>query len=171
MPAGRISVVPADLSDEEDRGRAAVAVLETGRVDILVNNAAVVEPLGPTIAIPAGELRLAFAVNVVPPAALAAAVLAGMPDARWGRVVNVFSAIAANPAGMVRGNAYATTKARPATASGRGIRVYLTAMTSTGLMEGSLASSSSAVLPSASASGPAMCAWRPFSLAKVSKIP
>jgi hypothetical protein len=50
-------------------------------------------------------------------------------------------------------------------------RIYLTAMTSTGLMEGSLASSSPAALPSASASGPAMCAWRPFSLAKVSKIP
>jgi NAD(P)-dependent dehydrogenase (short-subunit alcohol dehydrogenase family) len=63
--------------------------------------------------------------------------------------------------------------ARPATAtaSGRGIRIYLTAMTSTGLMEGSLASSLSAALPSASASGPVMCAWRPFSLAKVSKIP
>jgi NAD(P)-dependent dehydrogenase (short-subunit alcohol dehydrogenase family) len=111
VPAGRVSVVPADLSDEEDRGRAAVAVLEAGRVDILVNNAATVEPLGPTIAIPAGELRLAFEVNVVAPAALAAAVLPGMLDARWGRVVNISSAIAAYPAGMVRGNAYAATKA------------------------------------------------------------
>jgi NAD(P)-dependent dehydrogenase (short-subunit alcohol dehydrogenase family) len=111
VPAGQISVVPADLSDEEDRGRAAVAVLAAGRVDILVNNAATVEPLGPTIAIPAGELRLAFEVNVVAPAALAAAVLPGMLDAGWGRVVNVSSAIAAYPAGMVGGNAYATTKA------------------------------------------------------------
>jgi hypothetical protein len=208
VPAGRISVVPADLSDEVDRGCAAVAVLEAGRVDILVNNAATVEPRGPTIAIPAGEPRLAFEVNVAAPAALAAAVLPGMLDARWGRVVNVSSAIAAYLAGVVGGNAYATTPRRPcsptwpattpgpsatlasprcgperqanaagggrvprATGSGRGLRVYLTAMTSTGLMEGSLASSSSAALPSASASGPAMCAWRPFSLAKVSKIP
>ena len=62
--------------------------------------------------------------------------------------------------------------AYPATTAGvRGIRVYLTAMTSTGLMDGSLASSSSAALPSASARGPAVCAWRPSSLAKVSKIP
>jgi NAD(P)-dependent dehydrogenase (short-subunit alcohol dehydrogenase family) len=53
VPAGRISVVPADLSDEEDRSRAAVA-------------------------------------------ALTAAVLPGMLDAGWGRVVNV---------------SYATTKA------------------------------------------------------------
>jgi NAD(P)-dependent dehydrogenase (short-subunit alcohol dehydrogenase family) len=34
-----------------------------------------------------------------------------MLDARWGRVVNISSGIAAYPAGMVRGNAYATTKA------------------------------------------------------------
>jgi NAD(P)-dependent dehydrogenase (short-subunit alcohol dehydrogenase family) len=110
VPAGRISVVPADLSDEEDRSRAAAAALAAGRVDILVNNAATVEPLGPTISIAAAGLRLAFEVNVVAPAALTAAVLPGMLDAGWGRVVNVSSGIAAYPAGMVRGNAYATTK-------------------------------------------------------------
>jgi NAD(P)-dependent dehydrogenase (short-subunit alcohol dehydrogenase family) len=32
-------------------------------------------------------------------------------EAGWGRVVNVSSGIAANPADMVRGNAYAATKA------------------------------------------------------------
>lgn len=34
-----------------------------------------------------------------------------MVDAGWGRVVNVSSGIVAYPAGMIRGNAYATTKA------------------------------------------------------------
>ena len=34
-----------------------------------------------------------------------------MLDAGWGRVVNISSAIAAHPDDMVRGNAYATTKA------------------------------------------------------------
>jgi NAD(P)-dependent dehydrogenase (short-subunit alcohol dehydrogenase family) len=87
------------------------AVLAAGRVDILVNNAATVEPLGPTIGIAAEDLRLAFEVNVVTPAALTAAVLPGMLDSGWGRVVNVSSGIAAYPAGLVRGNAYATTKA------------------------------------------------------------
>ena len=111
VPAGRISVVPADLADEEDRGRAVAAVLAAGRVDILINNAATVEPLGPTIGIAATDLRLAFEVNVVAPAALTAAVLPGMLDAGWGRVVNISSGIAAYPAGMVRGNAYAATKA------------------------------------------------------------
>jgi NAD(P)-dependent dehydrogenase (short-subunit alcohol dehydrogenase family) len=111
VPAGRISLLPADLADAEDRGRAAAAVLTAGRVDLLVNNAATVEPLGPTIGIAAADLRLAFEVNVVAPAALTAAALPGMVDAGWGRVVNVSSGIAAYPAGMIRGNAYATTKA------------------------------------------------------------
>jgi NAD(P)-dependent dehydrogenase (short-subunit alcohol dehydrogenase family) len=111
VPLGRISPLPADLADEEDRDRAAAAVLAMGRVDILVNNAATVEPLGPTIGIASADLRLAFEINVVAPAALTAAVLPGMLDAVWGRVVNISSGIVANPAGMVRGNAYATTKA------------------------------------------------------------
>jgi NAD(P)-dependent dehydrogenase (short-subunit alcohol dehydrogenase family) len=111
VAAGRISVVPADLADEEDRGRAVAAVLAGDGVDILVNNAATVEPLGPTIGIAAADLRLAFEVNVVAPAVLTAAVLPGMLAAGWGRVVNISSGIAAYPAGMVRGNAYAATKA------------------------------------------------------------
>jgi NAD(P)-dependent dehydrogenase (short-subunit alcohol dehydrogenase family) len=111
VPTARISVLPADLAYEEDRGRAAAAALAAGRVDILVNNAATVEPLGPTAGIKAEDLRLALEVNVVAPAALTAAVLPGMLEAGWGRVVNISSGIVANPAGMVRGNAYATTKA------------------------------------------------------------
>jgi NAD(P)-dependent dehydrogenase (short-subunit alcohol dehydrogenase family) len=111
VPAQRIQVVPSDLADEEQRGHAAAAVLATGRVDILVNNAATVEPLGPAAGIAASDLRLAFEINVVAPAALTAAVLPGMLDAGWGRVVNLSSGIVANPAGMVRGNAYAATKA------------------------------------------------------------
>jgi NAD(P)-dependent dehydrogenase (short-subunit alcohol dehydrogenase family) len=111
VPAQRIGMIPADLADEEQRGRAAATALAAGRVDILVNNAATVEPLGPTIAVRAADLRLALEVNVVAPAALAAAVLPGMLDACWGRVVNISGGIAGYPAGMVRGNAYAATKA------------------------------------------------------------
>jgi NAD(P)-dependent dehydrogenase (short-subunit alcohol dehydrogenase family) len=111
VPAQRIRVVPADLGDEQQRGHAATTVLMEGRVDILVNNAATVEPLGATADIAAADLRLAFELNVLAPAALTAAVLPGMLDADWGRVVNVSSGIAAHPAGMIRGNAYAATKA------------------------------------------------------------
>jgi gluconate 5-dehydrogenase/3-oxoacyl-[acyl-carrier protein] reductase len=110
VPAQRIRVLPADLADEEQRGRA-MAVLATGRVGILVNNAATVEPLGPTAAVRAAELRRALELNVVAPAALTAAVLPGMLEAGWGRIVNISSGIAARPDSMVRFNAYAATKA------------------------------------------------------------
>ena len=93
--AERVRIVPADLGEDQQRGRA-VAV-GAGRVDILVNDAATVEPLGPTAAVPVAELRCAFELNVVAPAALTAAVLPGMLDAGWGRIVNVSSAIVARP--------------------------------------------------------------------------
>ena len=109
--AGRVRIVPADLADEQQRGRAIAAALAAGRVDILVNNAATVEPLGPTAAVPVAALRRAFELNVIAPAALTAAVLPGMLEAGWGRIVNVSSAIAARPDAMVRFNAYAATKA------------------------------------------------------------
>ena len=109
--AARIRVVAADLGDDEQCGLAVRTALEAGRIDILVNNAATVEPLGVTADIPAAELRRAFELNVVAPVALTAAVLPGMLDAGWGRVVNVSSAIVARPGFMVRGNAYAATKA------------------------------------------------------------
>jgi NAD(P)-dependent dehydrogenase (short-subunit alcohol dehydrogenase family) len=110
-PSGEIRVIPADLGDEEQRDRAAATALAASQVDILINNAATVEPLGPTVGVPAAELRQAFEVNVVAVAALTAAVLPRMLHAGWGRIVNISSAIAAHPEGMVRANAYATTKA------------------------------------------------------------
>lgn len=109
--ADRVRIIPADLGDEEQRDRAAAATLETARVDILINNAGTVEPLGPTVAIAPAELRRAFELNVVAAVALTAAALPGMLNAGWGRVVNVSSGIVARPDSMVRFNAYATTKA------------------------------------------------------------
>ncbi len=111
VAAGRVRIVPADLGDEQQRHGAVTTALTAGRVDILVNNAATVEPLGPTAAVATAELRAAFELNVVAPAALTAAVLPGMLDAGWGRIVNVSSGIVARPDSMVRFNAYAATKA------------------------------------------------------------
>jgi NAD(P)-dependent dehydrogenase (short-subunit alcohol dehydrogenase family) len=54
--AERIRVVPADLADGDQRDRAVADVLAEGGVDILVNNAATVEPLGPTADIAAADL-------------------------------------------------------------------------------------------------------------------
>jgi NAD(P)-dependent dehydrogenase (short-subunit alcohol dehydrogenase family) len=109
--ADRVRIIPADLGDEQQRGQAAAIALNTARVDVLVNNAGTVEPLGPTAAVSPAELRRAFEVNVVAAVALTAAVMPGMLDAGWGRIVNVSSAIVARPASMVRFNTYAATKA------------------------------------------------------------
>jgi NAD(P)-dependent dehydrogenase (short-subunit alcohol dehydrogenase family) len=109
--ATRVRVITADLGDEGQRARAAGTAIEAGRVDILINNAATVEPLGATAAVSAAEWRRAFELNVIAPAVLTAAFLPGMLDAGWGRIVNVSSGIAGRPASMVRGNAYAATKA------------------------------------------------------------
>ena len=109
--AGQVRVVAADLGDEQQRSHLVAAALATGHVDVLVNNAATVEPLGPTATVPVAELRRAFELNVIAPAALTAAVLPSMLETGWGRIVNVSSAIVAHPEFMVRFNAYAATKA------------------------------------------------------------
>ena len=82
-----------------------------GVVDILINNAATVAPLGPSIGIAADAFRDALTLNVVAPAALTADLLRGMLEQGWGRIVNVSSGIAAHPEAMIGGNSYATTKA------------------------------------------------------------
>lgn len=109
--AGQARAVAADISDDRQRQRVIDTGLSRGRIDVLVNNAATVEPLGASAALGAGELRQAFELNVVAPAALAGALIPGMVTAGWGRIVNVSSGIVASPGSMIGGNAYAATKA------------------------------------------------------------
>jgi NAD(P)-dependent dehydrogenase (short-subunit alcohol dehydrogenase family) len=108
---GQVRTVTADVADDAERQRAIDDALGAGPVDILINNAATVEPLGASSTITAAQLRQAFDVNVVAVAGLSAALVPAMVKAGWGRVVNVSSGIVANPGGMIGGNAYATTKA------------------------------------------------------------
>jgi NAD(P)-dependent dehydrogenase (short-subunit alcohol dehydrogenase family) len=109
--AGQARSVAGDIADDRQRQRVIEVGQARGRIDVLVNNAATVEPLGTSAAIGAGDLRTAFELNIIAPAALAAAVIPGMVAAEWGRIVNVSSGIVANPASMIGGNAYAATKA------------------------------------------------------------
>ncbi len=109
--AGQARTVAADITDDRQRQRVAGAGLARGRIDILVNNAASVEPLGPTVALSADQVRRAFEINVIAPAVLAAACVPGMVEAGWGRIVNVSSGIVADPGAMVGGNIYAASKA------------------------------------------------------------
>jgi NAD(P)-dependent dehydrogenase (short-subunit alcohol dehydrogenase family) len=110
---GGIAVVfGADVGDPEAVAEAAArAEKELGPVDILINNAAVVQPVGPTVTASPTAWASAFAVNVDAPFHFTQAVLPSMLERGWGRIVNVSSGIAAHPGAMVGMSAYAATKA------------------------------------------------------------
>jgi NAD(P)-dependent dehydrogenase (short-subunit alcohol dehydrogenase family) len=106
-----VRVVAADLTDDTQRTTAAEALLFGGTVDVLINNAATVEPLGASTTISLAQLRQAFEINVFAPAILTSVLVPGMVRAGWGRIVNVSSSVVGHPASMIGGNAYAATKA------------------------------------------------------------
>jgi 3-oxoacyl-[acyl-carrier protein] reductase len=109
---GGALAVPADVADPDQVAAALHAIRDQwGPVEVLVNNAAVVWPLGSSATLDPHEWAAALAVNVTAAARLTFTVLPGMLGRGWGRIVNVSSGIAANPAGMLRANAYATSKA------------------------------------------------------------
>ena len=109
---GSAVAVSADLG-EADGVRAAfeTTIRRFDTVDLLINNAAVVAPLGPTASLAYSQIREALSINVTAVIALTGLTLPGMLERRWGRVVNVSSGIAQNPAGMVGGTVYAASKA------------------------------------------------------------
>jgi NAD(P)-dependent dehydrogenase (short-subunit alcohol dehydrogenase family) len=105
-------VIPGDLGDRDQREQVAKRARdELGTVSILVNNAAVVWPLGPSLDVHPDEWATAIAVNLIAVAGLTFALLPGMLGQEWGRVVNVSSGIAAHPESMIGANAYAAGKA------------------------------------------------------------
>lgn len=94
-----------DVSDEASvKAMVEAANAAFGRVDILVNNAALMlEAMGhPLSAIPRAEYERIMAVNVTGPLLCAQAVLPGMREAGWGRIVNQLSS-GAFPAQSVYG--------------------------------------------------------------------
>lgn len=104
------SLLSADLADRDRVTDLLRDVVKRGRIDILINNAAVVEPLGPSHEIDTTAFTRALDLNVAVPALLTFGLLPAMLDAGWGRVVNVSSGAAGDPSGMVRANAYVTGK-------------------------------------------------------------
>ncbi len=88
----RASAHVLDLTDE---AAVAAALAETmaahGRVDILVNNAGITGGNAPSWRLPVAEWRRVVEVNLVAPFIVSRAVVPGMIDAGYGRVVNVAS--------------------------------------------------------------------------------
>lgn len=88
---GRISVVEADMADEDSVARLVPSVLERhGRIDGLINNAGIA-PAGKFVGQDPEAWRQALQVNVVAPMLLAQAAGAAMIEQGGGRIVNVAS--------------------------------------------------------------------------------
>lgn len=104
-------IVAADLSEVDGIAALAGTLLDSlERVDILINNAATVAPLGPTVGLAATDTLDAFRLNVVAPVLLAARLSPGMIEHGWGRIVNLSSGIAAHPGNAIGSSVYAATK-------------------------------------------------------------
>jgi 3-oxoacyl-[acyl-carrier protein] reductase len=116
LRADGVKVVGVDLKptpdgivcDIADPGAADEAMRALGRVDILVNNAGILsnnksEATGP------GEWRRVLGANLDGAFYLSRAVIPGMKERRWGRIVNTCS-LAAKTGGLTAGTAYSTSK-------------------------------------------------------------
>ena len=109
---GTAAVHATDIADP-DSAHAALeaATSRLGSVDVLINNAAVVAPLGTIQSLAPTDVTAAFAVNIAAVVILSGLVVPGMLTTGWGRIVNISSGIAEHPAAMIGGNVYAASKA------------------------------------------------------------
>lgn len=102
--------VPGDITDPD----AAEEIVETAleqfdRVDILINNAAVIWPLEEAIYADPDEWAYNIATNLIAPFSLVRNVLPVMSEQRYGRILNISSAAAFTP--VFGGSAYCVAKA------------------------------------------------------------
>lgn len=101
---------PADLlCDVTDSSRVAAAVASAGQVDVLVNCAGVIGPRKPLLEVTDEEWDLQFRVHAFGTFAMCRAVVPGMVERGWGRVVNIASLAGKQSTPMF--GAYAAAKA------------------------------------------------------------
>lgn len=102
--------IPADVSDPAQVENVTKLALDHyGRVDILINNAAVVWPVAEVINTDAEAWAYSIQVNLLGPFYLARKVLPVMVSRHFGRIVNISSGAAINP--IAGASAYSTAKA------------------------------------------------------------
>jgi NAD(P)-dependent dehydrogenase (short-subunit alcohol dehydrogenase family) len=100
-----------DLADLDAAGSLLPDVeREFGPIEILINNAGTVAPLGPTESLEPAEVQHSLRLNVAAPVVLGAMAIPSMRQRGWGRIVNVSSGVVANPSAMIGGNTYTLTK-------------------------------------------------------------
>jgi 2-dehydro-3-deoxy-L-rhamnonate dehydrogenase (NAD+) len=111
-----LEVVTADVADGSDLrldvtddGAVAEAVRGLGRIDVLINSAGVIGPNRPLWETTAAEWEAVFAVNVFGTVATCRAVIPGMRERGYGRIVN-FASMAGKD-GNPNLSAYSATKA------------------------------------------------------------
>ncbi len=99
-----------DIADSE-QVRAGVAAIEAelGPVDALVNNAGIVKNIAPLAAMSSEAWQRELDVNLTGPFNMIQAVVPGMAERGWGRIVNISSAAARG--GLYNQVGYASTKA------------------------------------------------------------
>lgn len=108
---GVAEVFPADVGDPDAVAAAADAVRRRlGAASVLVNAAGVFGPIRLVKDTDPREWLAVMSVNVAGPYLMCRALLQGMIDQGWGRIVNVSSAAALHPPGGLS-SAYATSKA------------------------------------------------------------
>ncbi len=117
LRADDVRVVVFDISDADDATQVDVtsaaacndAVRTTGRVDILVNSAGINGTNAPTWEQPEGDFERVIAVNLTGTYHMCRAVLPGMLERGWGRIVNISSI--AGKEGNPNAVAYSSSKA------------------------------------------------------------
>lgn len=103
------TVLSLDVTQDGDAAAAVARIkADVGRLDVLVNNAGLITPIGPLASLPAAALEPAFAVNVM---GVQRMVLACLPllTASRGTIVNAGTGAATTP--MEGWTAYCTSKA------------------------------------------------------------
>ena len=105
-----VIALPADVSKSRDAAMLVdIALKEFGRLDILVNNAAVAGPCGATESVNWDEWVRAIEINLLGPVLLSRAVLPHFKQAGYGRIIQLSGGGATSP--LPNLSAYAASKA------------------------------------------------------------